>query len=85
VTFSRSLADHIAGLDAGVTVRRGMLMVGKELATGEESTTGLYAVCKAKDGWPLRVTLFAELADWWRDDSRTVHECSIELEGDDDD
>lgn len=56
------------------------LRVGREIPPGGESGNGLYAVCK-KTGWPLRVTMFRELADLWRHESRVVHECFLDFEG----
>lgn len=52
------------------------LRLGRELAEGEPSRSGLYAVCKTTD-WPLRVTLFPELADRWRHPTRRVRECWV--------
>jgi hypothetical protein len=39
------------------------------------SQSGLYAVVKRKTDWTLRVTMFPELAEAWRDPSRYVAEC----------
>jgi hypothetical protein len=55
------------------------IRTGRTLGPGEPSRTGLYAVCK-KSGWPLRVTLFHELADHWRHESREVRECWLNAE-----
>jgi hypothetical protein len=69
----------VAGLVGG-EVRAAKIRTGKKLYPGQPSPTGLYAVCKTS-GWPLRVTLFRELADLWRHESRDVRECFINLEG----
>lgn len=60
----------------GVAVRRVRVQIGSELPPGGTSPTGLYAVCK-RSGWPLRVTLFAELAELWRDPTRVVRACGV--------
>lgn len=53
------------------------LRIGDEIPVGNASPNGLYAICKTKTGWPLRVTLFKELADLWRHPTRTIRECRI--------
>lgn len=75
VSFSRSLLDHLARCTPGARVIRVRIRLGKPLLPGEVCASGLYAICKARSGWPLRVTLFSALADHWRDPSRTVREC----------
>ena len=80
LSFSKSLCDHIAEKVIGAKVERVGLRVGGELPPGRTSGNGLYAVCK-KNGWPLRVTMFQELADKWRHESRVVRECWIERDG----
>lgn len=54
------------------------LRTGRDLGPGEASRSGLYAVCKARSGWPLRVTLFAELAGRWRHPTRVVREAWVD-------
>lgn len=76
LSFSRSLCEHISSKVPGSEVRRCLLRVGAVVPPGGESPSGLYAVCKTS-GWPLRVTLFRELADLWRHETRTVRECRV--------
>lgn len=63
----------------GARVVPGRLSLGPELAPGRPSPTGLYAVAKAKSLWPLRCTLFPELADLWRHETRRVFVGSLTL------
>lgn len=77
LSFSRSLCDHIQSKTPGSEVRRVTLRVGKDIPPNKASPNGLYAVCK-KSGWPLRVTMFQELAESWRHETRQVRECWIE-------
>jgi hypothetical protein len=74
VTFSKSLAEYLAA-ETGLAVGRVSFRLGRVLAPGERSSTGLYAVVKAATGWTLRVTQFPELADRWRHETRYVAEC----------
>lgn len=61
---------------AGGSVHRIQFRLGKELHN-HPSRTGLYAICKKSSGWPLRITLFRELAELWQHPSRTIHECFL--------
>ena len=81
ITFSRSLAWHIKKTSGkrGLKVRRVKLHLEKQLEAGQVSTTGLYAICKAKSGWPLRVTFFKDLASMWKNDTTSIYECKISL------
>lgn len=79
-TFSRSLADHVALRSPGTRVVPARVRSGEELRYGARSPTGLYSVCKTASRWPLRVTLFPELADLWRDPSRVVCVCYLDLD-----
>lgn len=56
------------------------IRTGRPLGPGEASKTGLYAVCKSGTGWPLRVTLFRDLAERWRHETRDVRECWLKVE-----
>lgn len=78
MSFSKSLLRYLAA-KTGSDLVPIELTCGRPLAPGEPSVTGLYAVCKTSSGWPLRVTLFAELADRWRHPSRVVRECSVRV------
>lgn len=59
-------------------MERVTLRVGAEVPPDRASESGLYAICKTS-GWPLRVTLFQELADLWRHETRVVRECRVEF------
>lgn len=65
-------------LDPDLSLAEVSLHVGPPLQPGQPSPTGLYAVCKSS-GWPLRVTLFQSLAEWWRDPTRPVHVCYADV------
>lgn len=77
ITFSKSLADFILTLVPNTRLIKVQLFIGRELKQGEDSPNGLYAVCKANSGWPLRVTLFKQLASFWEDGSRNIREVWI--------
>ena len=68
----------MAGLTGG-EVRGATIRTGRKLAPGEASRNGVYAVCKTT-GWPLRVTLFRELAEHWRHETRDVRECWVDVD-----
>jgi hypothetical protein len=52
--------------------------MGKALAPGEESKTGLYAIMASRKDWPLRISLFKELAAEMEDPEwRYIAECHI--------
>lgn len=76
MTFSRSVAEHIARIHSKpLCVVRLQLRLGRRLAPGEVSRTGLYAIVSTRKSTILRVTLFQALAEGWRDVSRDVYEC----------
>lgn len=77
LSFSKSLCDYIAKQVPGTEVKPIKIRVGNEIPPGNLSSNGLYAVCKVS-GWPLRVTMFQELAESWRHETRIVRECWIE-------
>jgi hypothetical protein len=72
ITFSKSLADYIAGKEYKVEKVR-LFLTG----TPTDSTK-LYAVCKKESLWPLRVTFFKEMAEMWENDSTVIQECLIQ-------
>lgn len=77
ITFSKSLAEHIAG-DA-YDVKRIDLKLGKPLLPGELSSTGLYAVVAKRRDRILRVSLIKDVAEMIGDDpSRYVAECWVD-------
>jgi hypothetical protein len=74
ITFSKSLADKLAD-QTNKQVKRVELVLGDE--PNEE--TKLYAICKKKGGWPLRVTLFKEAAEMWTSNTTEVKSCKIKV------
>ena len=79
LSFSESVCRAICDKTPGAVVERVTLRVGREVPAGRASGNGLYAICKTT-GWPLRVTLFKELADHWRHETRIVRECRVEFD-----
>jgi hypothetical protein len=79
ITFSKSLAEHIQRYcgPENLQIERVTFEIGRTLAPGEPSRSGLYAITSTrKDLKPLRITLFADAAalmtpDHWRE----IHEC----------
>lgn len=81
VSFSKSVCEYLAARVEGCRVRPARLQAGPVLAPGETSPTGLYVLAKARSGWPLRVTLFQDLAEHWRDPSRVVRVGRLNVAG----
>ena len=76
ITFSKSLAEHVAG--ENYNVKRIELKLGKPLKNGEKSRSGLYAVVAKKRDRILRVSLIKELAELMDDgESRYLAECWV--------
>jgi len=74
ITFSKSLAEHIAKNE--YDVQKIELKLGKPLDGGETSRSGLYAVVAKKRNRILRVSLIKDVAMLLCDDpSRYVCEC----------
>lgn len=67
LTFSRSLAELIAGQDASLSIRRLRIVLDKKLAPGERSPSGLYALVSRDTGIILRVSLIQGIAEMHRD------------------
>lgn len=81
ITFSKSLAEHIVSkFNDSYEVKRVAFRLGERLEAGQISKTGLYAIVSEKNNWTLRITLFQQIADTFRDASRYVAECFIEEE-----
>lgn len=76
ISFSQSLIEMMAG-ETHLQCKKVRIVVGEELQPGQSSRSGLYAICKKKSGWPLRVSLFKEATEIWADPSRTMHECWV--------
>jgi hypothetical protein len=78
ISFSRSLLDHVAKTDPDLEVREISFRLGKELEPNEDSSTGLYAVVKAKNNWTLRISLYKDIANYFCDfDTRKLRECIL--------
>jgi hypothetical protein len=58
-------------------LKRVRFELGNELGAGEKSTTGVYAICKKKNDWPLRMTAIDAVAEAFRGDSRVIREARI--------
>jgi hypothetical protein len=74
LTFSKSLAEHIQANVPGLELNRREFLVGRRLAPGELSKSGAYAVLDARKGKILRITLFAQAAEIFRDEYRNIAE-----------
>jgi hypothetical protein len=76
ISFSLSLLKFIKRHRGG-EIHRITFRLGRSLQPGESSPNGLYAIVSTKNDWTLRITLFPELADFFRDDSRYIAECHL--------
>jgi hypothetical protein len=74
LTFSRSLAEHIAQGRSGLQVVGRRFFLGQTLTAGTPTEAKLFAICSKKTGVCLRISLFRELAHLLTDDSRYVAE-----------
>jgi hypothetical protein len=55
------------------------MIFGKKLTKGEESRSGVYALCASRSGVALRVSLIKEFAEEMCDyNSRYITECFLE-------
>ena len=79
LSFSISLLEHIKIKIQVGKIIKAKLVIGEELSEGDISRSGLYAICKSKTKWPLRVTLFQKLADLWRHDTRKIYEAWLKF------
>lgn len=79
VTFSLSLAEYLARLtDERYEVVSLTFRVGRRLEPGEESRSGLYALCSKKTGTVLRISLLQEIAEEMLDPAwRYLAECYL--------
>jgi hypothetical protein len=82
LSFSRSLLNYIRNSYpqyGHLRLVRVKFEIGEKLEPGQSSSTGVYAICKRKNGWPLRLTALPGIAEAFRDESsRTIHECTIQ-------
>lgn len=75
LTFSKSLASMIAEQYQEYEMCRFKFKIGKRLAKGEESSTGLYAIMSSQTDITLRISLIKESAELMcEDDSRYLAE-----------
>ena len=79
LTFAKDLAQHICTHLEGHEVKRFKFFVGRQLEPGEESKSGMYAICsnlpKTK-GLVLRISLIKEAAELMTgDEYRYLAEC----------
>lgn len=78
LTFSESLAKFICDKDDKYRVERFNFKIGKKLAVGEKSQSGLYAIMSVKGDYALRISLHQEGAQLLCDDkSRYLAEAWI--------
>lgn len=74
LTFSKTMADFVASYGDYV-VGKFKISRGRQLAPGEESTSGVYLVCTAQCGSPLRATLIRGIAEvFYDEDNRLIYE-----------
>lgn len=80
ISFSLSLLKHIIEelKDNTYKIVKTSIIHGRSLDTYEISTTGLYGIVSAKSNKILRVTLFKELAELFRDNSRYIIEVYLD-------
>lgn len=67
LTFSRLVADLCASYDSNSEVRRLRVKRGRQLEPGEQSETGVYLLCTAKCGSPLRAQLDSRFSEMYYD------------------
>jgi len=80
ISFSTSLLQHIVdtGNDSNLQVKEISFRLGKELEPNETSSTGMYAIVKAKNNWTLRISLIKDVANFICDfKTRKIRECII--------
>ena len=75
ITFSKSLAEYIAKL-TDKKVSKIKIFLGKEIRNIDESNEKLFAIVKAKNNWPLRITFFKEAAKLWKADTTKIFSLS---------
>lgn len=81
ISFSTSLLKYIRNTYpqySHLEVRTIKFRLGRELQPGEASSTGIYAIVKAKNNWTLRISLQKDIANYLCDfNSRKLRECII--------
>lgn len=81
ISFSQGLLEHIKDNNSEwshlrlCTIR---FRLGRELKRNETSSTGIYAIVKAKNNWTLRISLIKDVANYICDfETRKIRECII--------
>lgn len=74
ITFSKSLAEYIAKQVKDTEVKKVELHLSEP-----DNKTKLFAVCRKDTEWPLRVTMFKELADMWLTETTIIKGCKIKI------
>lgn len=75
LTFSKSLAEHIAcRAKEPFKIERRTFVKGRELSPGEQSRSGLYAIVDRRKGLVLRISMYREIAELMGVDTRYVAE-----------
>lgn len=79
ITFAESVASRCAELSgAGYKIQKVNLKLGAELAPGQASCNGLYALVSRRKEKLLRVSLIRDAAELMCDyDSRYLRECFV--------
>lgn len=80
ISFSASLLKHILETQHNkhLQVREISFRLGRELKPNEISSTGMYAIVKAKNNWTLRISLIKDVANHICDfDTRRLRVCII--------
>lgn len=79
LTFSKSLAEMISKQSNGkYRMKRYDCILGRPLSETEVSRTGIYAVVSTSKGIVLRAPMFKEMAEMYRDPSRSIYEAFLE-------
>jgi hypothetical protein len=64
ISFSHSVISLIQNkVGPGYTISKAKLRIGKRLAKGEDSSTGLYAIISSRNLNPLRVAIDKDVAN----------------------
>lgn len=81
ITFSKSLVDLILkDLQGDYRVARLSIQLGDKIDDIDSSKAKIFAICKSKTKWPLRVTMFREAAKLWEDKGvRDIYSCNIKI------
>lgn len=79
ITFSKSLSEKLA-YQTGKQSKKVSLILGDKVENIESEQHQLFAICKTKSKWPLRVTMFKDLAKMWEMKGvRDIYQCSLKV------